>query len=333
MSIEHAIIHHLRREADTNATLALASDELPSEGYSEELFGKLKSGFLGRISREHGSFASDEPPSVLARALEAYLSGEVSFQKMSETVMEAFREALDERALVLDAHVLLFAEGGAGRQVIYLFAAGHKESLAIGERLQPQPSYTLDTGPSLFGIKIDLGEWKERKDYAYLSLLPPRGNPVLGDLFRELTGFSNGLDTSEATLTFLEGVESYSRQVPEEQVNTFRSQVVDYCMEQEQRDEPVDVRELAKTLDHVDQEAFVKVMVDHTPENTGEAILDRRSLRNYVKFAGREKDLAISFSSFQLNHRVHYDAENDKLSITGLPKALRKQLLGHLGEG
>ena len=58
--------------------------------------------------------------------------------------------------------------------------------------------------------------------------------------------------------------------------------------------------------------------------------VDRRSLRRYVKFTGREKDLAVSFNSYQLNKRVSYDVDTDTLSIEGVPSALRKQLLEHL---
>jgi nucleoid-associated protein len=61
-------------------------------------------------------------------------------------------------------------------------------------------------------------------------------------------------------------------------------------------------------------------------------MVDRRSLRRYVKFTGREKDLAISFSSSQLNSRVHYNPDKDTLSIDGIPRALREQLLRHLNQ-
>ena len=79
-------------------------------------------------------------------------------------------------------------------------------------------------------------------------------------------------------------------------------------------------------------EKLLEVLYSHAPEGEQELMVDRRSLRRYVKFAGREKDLAISFNSYQLNKRVQYDADTDTLSINGLPKALRNQLLGHLKE-
>jgi nucleoid-associated protein len=77
----------------------------------------------------------------------------------------------------------------------------------------------------------------------------------------------------------------------------------------------------------------MSTIASHRPGDEEEGLMmDRRALRRYVKFAGRDKDLAISFSSYQLHHRVHYDTESDTLSITGIPKALRSQLLGHLKE-
>jgi len=61
-------------------------------------------------------------------------------------------------------------------------------------------------------------------------------------------------------------------------------------------------------------------------------MMDRRSLRGYVKFTGRQKDLTISFSSSQLNSRAHYNPDKDTLSIDGITRALRDQLLRHLNK-
>jgi nucleoid-associated protein len=96
-------------------------------------------------------------------------------------------------------------------------------------------------------------------------------------------------------------------------------------LNQDRQDEPVDVRELSFALDDIDREAFVSTVEQEQP-----FYIDRRSMQRYVKFSGREKDLSISFSSSQLNDRVVFDAGSDTLSIKGLPKALRDQLLGHL---
>lgn len=330
MPIIHAITHHIRRTAENDTALSLRQDELTTEGNSEALLGKLKSSFLARISREHGSFTREDETALLPRELEAFLSGERSFTQMSSALMESLGGVADEKKFEIDAHALFFVEKTLDNHMFYLFITRLSESLTISDTLDITPAYAIDTGPALFGIKVDLAEWKERQDYAYLSLLPPRGNPSLAESFYTLTGFTNGIDKQKSTLAFLEGVEAFAKQLPDEKINDYRNRVVEYCMEQEVKDTPVMLQELAKTVEGVNPEEFVRVVAAHTPEAEQELMVDRRSLRHYVKFAGREKDLAISFNSYQLNKRVHYDPDTDTLSVNGLPKALRDQLLRHI---
>jgi nucleoid-associated protein len=329
MPLEHAIAHRLVSTGEGKTELTLRDRELPLEGYSEELFAKLKSGFLSRISREHGSFEREGEPSPLQRGLESMLGEEQTFSEMSTVLLETFRQQLEQGKVDFQGHILLYEEKALDHHLFHIFVAGQQQTLQIKDSLDVVPSYSVDTGSSLFGIKVDLAEWKERRDYAYLSLLPPRGNPPLLEAFLTLTGFANGLNKQEATLTFLEGIEAYARELPEEKVDDYRNSVVEYCMEREEQDAPVSVRELAGNIDDIDSDAFVRTVAEHTEEQP-EVMLDRRSLRRYVKFAGREKDLAISFNSYQLNKRVSYDADTDTLSIEGVPKALRKQLLEHM---
>ncbi len=177
---------------------------------------------------------------------------------------------------------------------------------------------------------MDLAEWKKQENYTHLPLLPPKGNLLFAKIFENTVGFSNGINKEEDTLAFLEGIESFAKQLPNEQVNTYRTQVVDYCIAQEGRDEPVNIPGLSKSLDDIDAAMFVQEVAGGNSQRNEDVIIDRRSLHRYVEFSGREKDLAISFSSYQLNNRVNYDTDNGTLSIKGLPKALRNQLLRHL---
>ncbi len=330
MPITHAITHHIRRNTESGTELSLRPNELNTEGNSEALLGKLKNSFLSRISREHGSFSGEDEAALLPRQLSAFLSGELSFTQLSSTMMESLGKLADEKKFELDAHALFFVEKSLDQHMFYLFIIRLSESLTINDTLDIAPTYAIDTGPALFGIKVDLEEWKVRKDYAYLSLLPPRGNPALAESFYTLTGFTNGIDKQKSTLAFLEGVEAFAKQVPQEKVNDYRNQVVEYCMEQEEKDAPVELQGLAKSVEGINPDEFVRIVANHAPEGEQELMVDRRSLRRYVKFAGREKDLAISFNSYQLNKRVQYDVDTDTLSISGLPKALRDQLLDHL---
>jgi nucleoid-associated protein len=332
MPITHAIAHQLRRNTDEPAQLSLRADELAVEGASEALLSKLKGSFLARISREHGSFSTEGETALLPRQLQQFLDNELDFITLSRDFTTALQVQLDAAKIEFDAHLLFFIEKSFDHHLFTLLIARQSESLTLNSELEITPSYAIDSGPSLFGIKADLIEWRERKQYACLSLIPPRGNPPLAEAFYALTGFSNGIDKEAATLAFLEGVEAFAKEVPQEKQKVYRDQVVEYCMEQDEQDAPVRLEHLAKAVEGINPDEFVRIVASHTGggDDEQELVIDRRSLRRYVKFAGREKDLAISFSSYQLDERVRYDVESDTLHITGIPAALRKQLLGHI---
>lgn len=332
MPITHAIAHHLACSTDGTARLALRPDELAVDENSQHLLATLKQSFLSRLSREHGHFEAEGEAAPLTSALQAWQEQTQSFAAMSAAFMEQLARQAEEQSLELDADCLFFIEASASGRLFHLFIVRRSSALAISDALEITPSHAIDTGPSLFGIKVDLDEWQERRDYAYLSLLPPRGHPALAKTFSALCGFQRGFDKAEATLNFLAGVEDYARQLPAEQLDDYRHQVVDYCSQQEEQDSPVELQGLSQALEGIDPAQFEHHMRAHGLDQAQGLMVDRRSLRQYVKFSGRERDLAVSFSSRQLDQRIFYDSASDTLSIQGLPKALREQLRRHLGK-
>lgn len=333
MPITHAITHHLARLADAPAKLTLRPQELGESSPRDALLDQLKSSFLGRIHRQHGSFDAGGEPAALMAALDGFISDKQDFIQSSVALMKGLEQAIDQHNIVLNVHALFFFEQHFDNQVFYLFLAHQSESLAISDSLELTPSYAIDTGPSLFGIKVDIAEWKVRKNYAYLSLLPPRGNAALSGVFEQLCGFGKGIDKREATRSFLSGVEAFARELPDDSADEYRAKVVGYCVDQDRHDRPVSIRDLSDAIEGIDGERFRSTLASHATDANDNLLIDRRSLRQYIKFNGRERDIAISFSSNQLNRRVHYDAGSDTLTIRGLPKSLQTQLLAHLKGG
>ncbi len=331
MSIQHACLFHINYSPESGLTKSRPNSELPAEGESEQLLAELKRSFLARISREHGSFSAEKGETGFADELNRFLDKNSSFLELATALAQRLEGLIESLKLEFDAHLLFFVEKSLGNHFFYLFVAGMKEALTIDSELQITTNHSVDTSTSLYGIKIDLIEWREHENYAYISLLAPRQQEMAA-LFYQYTGFVNGIDKTEQTLAFLNGIENYSQAIPEDQQKDYRTKVVDYCVECEEMDAPVDLSILAREVEGIDRDEFLRVMSDYTPEDDKQLMMDRRSLRQYVKFAGRERDLSISFSAHQLNNRVRYDTHSDTLSIKGLPNALRKQLLGHLKE-
>lgn len=333
MSISHCISHLFHLDDQGSQALALNPQEQASADLVETLSLELKQAYLGRINREYGCFAEGAEAPALAGWLQQLEQGSLDFQPLSEQLATALQQQLVEQGAELRGHLILFLEEQHGQRALYLFLVSQRPALRINSRQQLEQVLTLDLGASLLALKVDLSQWRSESTGAYLSLVAPRSGKGLAEILRQLAGFSGSVDKSAATRDFLEQVEHFSRQVDEEQVSDFRNQVVAYCVEQDLKDQPVEIDRLSQAVDAVDTGAFSSYLADNLPGAESGLLLDRRSLQRYVKFAGREKDLAISFSSSQLNRRVHYDSDRDTLSISGLPKMLRSQLLGYQKKG
>ncbi|MFT7697360.1 MAG: nucleoid-associated protein, partial [Reinekea sp.] len=63
-----------------------------------------------------------------------------------------------------------------------------------------------------------------------------------------------------------------------------------------------------------------------------EFIPDRKSLKKYLRYTGKSKEVSISFSNDILGKNVNFNPENESLTITNLPAALLKQLKEELGQ-
>ena len=57
-----------------------------------------------------------------------------------------------------------------------------------------------------------------------------------------------------------------------------------------------------------------------------EFIPDRKSLKNYIRYSGKNKDLTLSFAATALGGDISFDANASALTITNLPSRLLKQL-------
>lgn len=331
MPLLHAIVHPLNTQDEKPPELR--EQELAVDEDSYELLYNLKSQFLSRMGREHGRFSAEgEATALLQQSLESLQEDGGRFIELSQGMVHKLDEALRASGQELAAHLFFFEDKNENNHLFYLFGAAGKQELAIDENLQITRRESIDTGSSLFGIKVDIQEWQQEQNYAYLSLLPARGERKLNELLKELSGFDPASDKVEETAHFISGVEDFSDAMEDEQANAFRQQVVDYCLEQERNDEPVNLSELARSMEGIDDDEFVRTVASRYPKGNTDVRLDRKSLRRYVKFSGREKDLAVSFSSAQLNERVVYDEERDELSIRGVPKGLKDQLRGHLNK-
>ncbi len=333
MAVTQFITHRFAKSVNKTTQLKLRDSVMPGSDEVDFFCSELKNAFHRRAAREYGCFFENSADALLANKLNQWLSTKINFVAMSVQWMQALQSALDELDdIELHGHVVFMQEEHLGDQVFYLYIVSYKDSLLINNRLEVEQSRFVDLGSSLMAARVELSLWRSNASRSYLALAVPRVSNPWTAAFRKLCGFESTIDKKQQTDQFLQTVSAFSMHVPQESVQEFQAQVVDYCLQQDKQGGAVEFDNLSAAvadINGVDGRKFTKTLNKEQQGNEGKVHVDRNSLRKYMRFTGREKDLTVSFTSTQMPGRIQYNGDEDVLTIKGLPDSLRKQLLAY----
>ena len=218
MAITHFISHHFHLNEQAEPSVHLRETELAVDDLTETLAMDLKRAYLSRVNRQHGQFSGEAETAGLAGWLDGLLQEKSDFLAFSGQVANQLLALLKEQEVELRGHLVLFLEQQFDQQALYLFVVNQRIATRINEQQAVEPVLTLDLGASLMAIKVDLTQWKGEGG-AYLSMTASRAGKGGATLLEQLTGFSEGIDKAAVTRDFLERIELFSQNLPEEQVN------------------------------------------------------------------------------------------------------------------
>ena len=330
MAIKHLITQQIVRLPDTEAKLSKRSQELPLDGKSEELVRELKQVMIGKGGKSYGQISIDCGDFPSGGWLKNWLEEKLGFVSLCDKLGGQLASCLDQQLAEIDAYLVFAAEQLADSDNFYVFMLQHKEGQYLDSDLALEKSYFLDTSALLMAAKLDLTEWQKDDAEGYLTLMRQRGYKELSDAFGDAMGFADKVDIAAETQEFLEIVNRYSETLEEEKVQPMRAKLVDYCMEQSKKDEPVELTELSAQIDEEAPKAFVRYMSEQQKKQKEELIPDTRQLRQFVRISGRTDQLSMSFASDCLGESIVYNKEDDSLVIKSLPPSLKARLLKHL---
>jgi len=333
MALTNCITHRISRQGtETPVELQLREQVMAVNGRLDELVRELKHAYVGKAGKLYGQFNTDLDKSHVSQWLRESSEEKLSFERFTIKATESLKTLLEDTDLVPDAHILFAMETLADTDVLYVFVMQHNEGVYLDGDLHLQSSHFLDVSGVLLGAKIDMTAWLQEGDASYLSMLRARGDKDFTDLFGNWLGFADQRDIAAETSSFLETVTAYSDTLESEAAQVYRNQVVDYCLEQDKRGEPVVIRELSEHVDTEKPQAFESFVSKRQEEPKAELIPDRRQLKQFVRLSGRNDQLSMSFAADCLGESIVYDKNTDSLVISNIPGPLKLKLIKHLQE-
>ncbi len=357
MPVTHFITHQINKEMQKPSAIVTAtSEEAVVDDYCHLIMSQLKGIFVQRASKRYGCF---NPEVTRFKGLTLnWLNDQQSFVSWTKKISEQFADMMDNTELEIEGYLAFTIEALADIDKLYIFHIREKSTLCLTADMTLSESRVLDFSNTGFALSIDLTALKteqesgERSSEKYFTFSFGRGDKPVQKLFAEFSGFIDTLDTEQETQEFLEIVEEYASTLSEEQSVETKSKVIEYCVEQDKQGETVEFKTLSGQLDSSAPEKFEQFValkkrerraVRPRSESTmnedvshelahGESVIktelipDRKSLKNYLRYSGKNKEVTLSFAATALGSDISFDPYDNSLTIKNLPTRLLKQL-------
>ena len=330
MPLNHCILHKIERPVPgADIHCRFKAEESDPSGPIYSLFEQLKHSFQRSAQKQFGHFDSSLEENPLPQWIKEQLEEKLSFTSLSENIVNDLKHKLDDSEDAFSAHILIGIETVMEQKLLYAFWIEHTEAIYIDADNHVSSSSYINTKKMHYAMKCHLTEWLEEESQKYLAVITSRGNKVLSEAFTKTVGFASGVDLVKDTKEFLTIVNDYADSLPEEKAKETKEKVIEYCVEKNSIGEPVVIEELSNHINESAPMEFSSFVSDKQEIPMPSLHTDRSSLKRYIRFFGRDKDMSISFSSGRFGGDITYNPMSGALTINQIPKSLKQQLNKH----
>ncbi len=341
MAITSLIFHRITRWQEEQPSELKLSETAPQVTADHEgLFGQLKKIFQFKAGKFHGHFDEDYSSAPLQSWLKEHLDQKIGFEKLAHLYMGQLKELVDKTSEEFEASILFLLEDRADGPRCYIFALDTSSGLKLDNSLELDTVDFLNTSKLDLALRIDLDDWlhqsspeENQEKPPYLCMIRSRAKAKIGEAFTQSIGFKSTIDTAKETESLMQVLAGYTKQSEPDKAAEIRQKAYDFCVEQQQLGEAVPLNELSGYLDENEPTKFSDFA--EREESIGEKKSlrpDTRKLKHLVRISGKGNGLSLSFSSDLMQQTILFDEQSDTLTITAIPKSLKKQILEHIKE-
>jgi nucleoid-associated protein len=333
MAIQDLNFHTITRwQDDQPAELKLGNQVKGVTADHEALFSQLKKLFQFRAGKFFGKFSEDIGQYPFPSWRKEQQNGKIGFEKLSALYVQQLKELIDKTSESFERHIVHIQEDRADGARSYIFLLENSSGMKLDSQHTLEPLDYLNTSKLELAVRIDLEDWNsDANDTPYLTLVKGRTLAKLGEAFAQSVGFENIVDTKKETETLMEVLAGYTRDAEPKDAANIKQKAYNFCVEQQQLGEAVPITELSGYLDENQPTRFAEFAEQEAQiENSKSLRPDTRKLKHLVRLSGKGNGLSLSFSSDLFQQTILFDEQTDTLTITAIPKTLKKQLMEYM---
>lgn len=325
MSVSQAIIHRLTRESG-DKSYSLSDKPLELTDTESRLLSEIKPLFVRRASKRYGCFSNEAD--VFKGLVVNWLGDTLNLVSFSQKTIEYLAIALEEQDVESDGYWLFAVDEQEAGRILWLAQLRQREGIRVDGDNRPDDCEYIDFSKLGFCASLNLDQVHQPGEQKFLTISFGFGERPMQKLMMDFLSFTDTVDTTADTERFMSLVEDYSRDMPEDTGKRYQKEVAEYCIEQVKNGEAVNYRELSGEVESQAPTGLDRYIEERDPELKEAFIPDRSSLKKYIRYSGRSRDVSISFSNESLGKNITFDPNAGTLTLSELPAALIKQLKG-----
>lgn len=294
------------------------------------LCGQLHTTFTTKPGKGVGGFeqAQENPVKDL---LPDMISGDLDFQAFSLIAGKHLLDTIVNEAMLETGFVIFNRYEYLATDYLMITMLDTKEHVAVNQHLEISQSQHLDLSKMQIAVRIDLTQYDiNRSQNRYISFLKGRMGRKVGDFFMKFAGCEEKVDVKQQNKRLLHEVDEYlsGEQLDSAEKQQHREALADYYKQKVNLGEHVQIADVDKVLPRqgATENGFSSYNASLAQPIENEFQPDRSMMAAMKKFSGAGNGLSISFERKLLGGRVHYDVQNDVLTIKGIPPNLKDQL-------
>lgn len=322
------VVHKLIKDPHGPTQIELRQTRISATASAQRLVDHLGRLYNERFGKGFGRFEDDEDNFPMPRFIRQHVVEEsIDFLTLSHLMMQHLQVRSEQEELASGGHVLIARV--ENNRSDYLFVAIVTEMIgtAITNNLDVVDSIHLDINNLRVAGRIDLNAWRSGAE-RYISFLKGRAN--VAQYFKLFLGCNDLVIALRETQKLVQGLEQFAeaQQLQPEVRDQLFQRAHGYLDEFGDNGAPVSLDTLSQ---HVWPEAANRLREALDDENLALSsgfIPDRRAIKPLVRFktSGPEWKLEFDRSSLR-SGAVIYDRQHDRLILSNIPEALRKELL------
>jgi len=323
MSKVHAIAHRLTRQTGEQS-YHLKEETFESETLTRTLLSEINHVFSRRATKRYGRFADEGTP--FKGLVLSWQERGLNLVQFSRKVTELLAALFEEHDLETDGYWVFLEIEEEDKHELWIAHLKQEHSLNFDAHTELNACDFVNFSKMGMCACLDLKRLFKPNDSRYLTLGFGFGDRSATNALMAFLGFFDTVDTQADTERFMAVVRDYSAAMPEETAKRYQKEVAEFCMDQSKAGETVSFTDLTQSIESQSDVRLDQYVSEQAPELNDQFIPDRTSLKKYIRFTGRTKEVSISFSNESLGRSIAFDPSTETLTLTDLPANLIKQL-------